>query len=71
MHSNFYLTQPSLTSILTSKYPWTHGVHAWLEDLKVDSDENIASELSGEYYTAAIVPSIYQYPEFMGMKGPV
>lgn len=68
MHSNFYLTQPSLTSILTSKYPWTHGVHAWLESLKVDSSENIASELADVYYTAAIVPSIYQYPEFMGLK---
>ena len=69
MHSNYHNTQPSLSSILTSKYPWKHGVFNWLDNIKSDRDENLAAQLRGDYYTKAIVPGMYQLPDFLGLKG--
>ena len=69
MHSNFHLTQPALTSVLTSKYPWTHGVFKWLDPLKTVKDESIMAELGDEYHKVAIVPSMHQYPDFLGFWG--
>lgn len=69
MHSNYFNTTSAVASILTSKYPWTHGLHTWLDHIKIDKDENIMSVLRNNYYTAAIVPSMIQYPEFLGLKG--
>ena len=69
MHSNFHLTQPTLTSILTSKYPWTHGVFKWMDPLKTVKEESIMAELGDEYRKVAIVPSMHQYPDFMGFRG--
>ena len=68
MHSNYHSTQPSLLSILTSKYPWTHGVFDWLEYVKEDADENLGALLSDDYETVAIVPGMYHLPEFFGLK---
>ncbi len=69
MHSNYHNTQPSIVSILTSKYPWKHGVFNWLDYMEKDNDENIAAQLRGDYYTAAIVPGMYQLPDFLGLEG--
>ena len=69
MHSNYERTIASLLSILTSKYPWTHGAYKWLEHLEDKNEENIATQLGEEYYTTAIVPSAIQHPEFLGLKG--
>ena len=69
MHSNYHNTQPSIVSILTSKYPWKHGVFNWLQYMEKDIDENIAAPLRDDFYTAAIVPGMYQLPDFLGLGG--
>lgn len=69
MHSNFHGTQPSLVSIFTSKYPWTHGVLKWLDALKEKPHENIIAALGDEYKSAAVIPSMHHYPDFFGLRG--
>lgn len=68
MHSNYQVTTPSITSVLTAKYPWSHGVFIWLDNLKSNPEENISAPLRNDYYTAAIVPSMYQLPDFLGLR---
>ncbi|MEE9542640.1 MAG: sulfatase-like hydrolase/transferase, partial [Thermodesulfobacteriota bacterium] len=69
MHSNYNNTAPALSSMLTSKYPWSHGVRKWLDSIDKDRDENIIAPLKDEYYTAAIFPSAHHNPEFLGLQG--
>ncbi len=65
-HCNICETTPALISMLSSKYPWTHGVLEWPRYIKTNEEENIVALLADDYYTAALVPSIYQLPDILG-----
>ena len=67
MYANYNQTLPSVISMLTSKYPWSHGVSGLNERIrKNEKDENIAALLP-DYYRAAFVSTTYVKPSFIGM----
>lgn len=68
MHSNYNATRPAVVSIMTSQYPWTHGLTTAEGYLKKDEHKNIAALLP-DHYTAAIVASVHTYPPLAGLGG--
>lgn len=67
MRTNFTKTTPSIVSMLTGKYPWTHGVLSGEGSLdKNKRGENLPEELSG-YYRSAVVSYNLIVPTFLGL----
>ena len=66
-HSNSNSTMPSITSLLTGKYPWSHGVYKEGDHIQPDLLEENLLALLPEYCSAAIVSTNYAYPPYVGL----
>ncbi|MBE9531756.1 MAG: sulfatase, partial [Proteobacteria bacterium] len=66
-HSNSNRTLPSLSTLLTGKYPWSHGVYKEGDHVREDKVRENLLALLPEYCSAAIISTNYAYPQFMGL----
>lgn len=67
-HSNYNKTNTSMVSILTSMYPWTHGVLKLNDKVRTEEKQKNLPALLAGYQTTAIVPIAFSYPPNMGME---